>query len=43
MEFKGKALAELRNREIKEMLMELESRRDVLYDEVASRKGQISG
>ena len=42
MEFKGKALAELRNKEIKEMLMGLENRRNTLYDEVANRKGQIS-
>ncbi len=42
MDLKGKALAEVRNKEIKEILMELESRRDALYDEVANRKGQIS-
>ncbi len=41
VELKGKALAELRNKEIKEMLVELESQRDLLYDEVANRKGQI--
>jgi len=41
VELKGKALAELRNKEIKEMLVELENQRDLLYDEVANRKGQI--
>lgn len=41
MELKGKPLAELRNKEIKEMLMDIEARRDHLYDEVANRKGQI--
>ncbi len=37
----GKYLAELRNKEIKEMLLDLEKQRDDLYDVVASRKGQI--
>ncbi len=42
MDFTGKALADLRNKQIKEMLLELENRRDVIYDEVANRQGQIT-
>lgn len=41
IELEGRALAELRNKEMKSMLLELEKRRDVLYDEVANRKGKI--
>jgi len=40
-EIKGKALADLRNKEIKDMLLSLERRRDALYDEIANSKGQV--
>lgn len=41
VEVKGKALADLRNKEIKEMLLSLERRRDALYDEIANSKGRV--
>lgn len=41
MELKGKYLADLRNKEIKEMLITLEKQRDDLYDEIANRKGRL--
>ena len=40
MELKGKFLAELRNKEIKEIVIKLEEQRDELYDEIANRKGR---
>jgi len=40
MEIKGKFLAELRNKEIKEIVIKLEEQRDELYDEIANRKGR---
>ena len=40
VELKGKDLAEWRNKEIKELLLEFESKRDKLYDEIAGCKGQ---
>ncbi len=42
MDLKGKSLADLRNKEIKEMLIELERRRDLLCDEIANGQGQMS-
>ncbi len=41
MELKGRALADLRNKEIKEMIVKLEKQRDGLYDEIANRKGRV--
>lgn len=41
MELKGKNLAELRSKEIKEMVVQLEQQRDALYDEIANRRGRV--
>ncbi len=41
VELKGKMLADLRTKEIKEMLVSLERRRDALYDEIANSKGRV--
>lgn len=40
-ELLGKARADLRNRQLRQLLGSWEQRRDELYDEIAFRKGQV--
>ena len=39
---KGKEKADLRNQQLKKLIIEWEKQRDILYDEIAFRKGKVS-